>query len=148
MKPYVLYLRVLSSGLLGALLGGLIWYFFVTLSGLQSALMCALVGLIVGKAILLGRGSSFVPCASYISVVITFITLFLSEYFIDHYFFEKYNGAVSVFLPLTTIFQIVLDSLRSDPLTLLFWAVGLVAAYQIPAVSSDTDPDSIIGSVK
>jgi len=124
-------------GILGAAIGTVLWFIFVVFTGWQFGIIAILVGIIVGYAVLLGSGNNGGQKFQWISVALTFVGMFVSEYILNWYFAREYlleegYTGVSMFLPLDVIVGIVIDSLKNEPLTLLFWAIALYEAYKIP----------------
>lgn len=139
-----LYVRVILFGLLGALVGGLVWYLSVTITKWQLGIVAILVGLAVGWAVSYASRNEVAPSVAYISVLLTLIALFLSEYFIDLYFINEFLAAqgeyVPLWLPPGEMVNIVVESIKEAPLTLLFWGIALYESYKLPATKHKVQP--------
>ena len=128
----------LLAGVVAAVLATAIWYGVVAVSQYQVGLVAIAVGFIVGYGVVLGasrRGSVvLVP----ISVVLTLLALVISEYLIVAHFVGQLapeGVTIELIQPPDLIVSVVMDSVRADPLTLVFWAIALFQAFAIPARS-------------
>ena len=131
-------LGAFSLGILAVLLSALFWSFIVIKSGWQLGVVALLVGFLVGKAVSLGSAKSGQKQFQIISVVLTFIGMFVSEYIISWYFLYQYYlengyGSLHFFLGASEIVGTVIQSIISEPITLLFWAIAIWTAYTIPS---------------
>lgn len=129
----------LLAGLVAAVLASAVWYGVVAVSQYQVGLVAIAVGFIVGYGVVLGanRRGSVVLVA--ISVVLTLLALVISEYLIVAHFVGQELAAQGVTIELIQppdfIVSVVMDSVQSDPLTLVFWAIALFQAFAIPSRS-------------
>ena len=83
------YLKLILFGSIGAFAGGLIWYVLIILTGWQVGIFAILVGLVVGVMTSIGGGIVHLRSIQVISVMLTLISLFFSEYFINRLSFSK-----------------------------------------------------------
>ena len=58
-------------------------------------------------------------------------SIYLDWYFARQYLLET-GVSLSIFQPPSVVFIVVIESLKSDPLTLLFFGIALYEAYKIP----------------
>lgn len=128
----------LVAGLAAAAVASLIWYGVVAITEYQLGLVALLVGWLVGKAVMLGAGGKRGISLQLMSVGITLPAMVLGEYFIVRHFIVealKANGesGFRLFLPVADMFEVVLEGIRIEPTTLLFWALALWVAFRTPA---------------
>jgi hypothetical protein len=127
----------LLAGLGAALISGLVWYAAVAITNWQLGILAVGVGWLVAQAVMLGAGRKRGSSLQVISVAITLVTMILSEYFIVRHFVvealteEGYTDFV-LFLPLVDMVELVVEGLKADPLTLVFWAIAAYEAFILP----------------
>ncbi|MBE9507004.1 MAG: hypothetical protein IMY86_03060 [Chloroflexi bacterium] len=135
-----------SPNLMGALLFGLgaavvsslVWYGIVAITHYQLGFIAVGVGWLVGTAVRLGAGRKRGMALQITSVLITLITMAVSEYFIVRYFAmqalveEGYTG-IPLLLPADLMVQLIVEGIKSEPVTLLFWGIAAWEAFAIPA---------------
>ena len=127
----------LVGGLAGAILATGIWYGVVAATQWQVGLVAVAVGWIVGQGVAFGaqrRGSvALIP----ISVVLTLVALAVSEYLIiAHFVGQEFAAAgvpFDVLQPVGVMVEVIVESIKVEPITLAFWAIALVQAFVIPA---------------
>lgn len=124
---------------LGAGVGtSLLWYAFVVMTNYQVGLVAIAVGWLVAQAVILGAGRKRGPRVQVLSVGLTLVAMALSEYLIVRHFVvialanQGYTN-VPLLLPLDGIVTLVVEGIRNDPLSLLFWGIAVWEAYTIPA---------------
>jgi hypothetical protein len=124
-------------GLCVALLSSLIWYAVVVVTNLQLGIIAVVVGLLVGLGMLKGAGGRSSRLLQFSAVVITILAMGLSEYLIVNHLVNKSLEAEGKgrYLPLlispSGIAEYVYLGLKSDPLTLVFWAIAVYEAFKI-----------------
>ena len=124
------------AGLVAAVLATGLWYAVVVVSHYQLGIVAIVVGFLIGQGVVLGasRRGSVVLIA--ISVVLTLLALVLSEYLIVAAFVSEQlapGETIEVLQPPSFVATVVIDSVKTDPLTLAFWAIALFQAFSIPA---------------
>jgi len=130
--PNILFAPI--AGLLGATAAGLVWYYFVTLTGIQFGLVSVLMGWLVGKSIVWGSGNKRGKSLQLLSLSLTIIAIIFSEYLIlNHYFIEEFgsgygNLTLSDFLRMYGLYF----TQASGFINLLFYAIALWQAYITP----------------
>ena len=130
--PKILF--ALIAGLLGAAIAGLIWYYFVTLTGIQFGLISVLMGWLVGKSVVLGSGNKRGKPLQFLSLSLTIVAIVFSEYLIlNHYFIEEFgskygNLTLSDFLRMYRQYF----TQASGFINLLFYGIALWQAYKTP----------------
>jgi len=124
-------------GLGCALIAALVWYGVVVISNYQLGIVAVLIGWLVGQATMLGARRKRGLAVQVISVLSTAIAMLLSEYLIVRHFVvqslaeEGYTN-IPLLLPVTLIVQLIIDGIKADPMTLLFWGIALWEALKIP----------------
>ena len=127
-------LLALVAGLLGAAVAGLIWYYFVTLTGIQFGLISILMGWLVGKSVVWGSGNRRGKPLQLLSLSLTIVAIIFSEYLIlNHYFIEEFgsgygNLTLSDFLRMYGLYF----TQASGFINLLFYGIALWQAYKTP----------------
>jgi hypothetical protein len=100
-------------------------------------LAAAVLGLLVGKAVVIGSGAARGRLLQAVSVAITLLSLLVSQYFVARQVLIEVTCCNAVPVPLLILpgyaVGLVRDSLTAEPLTLVFWAVALWVAWRIPA---------------
>jgi Septum formation len=125
-------------GLAAAAVGALGWFLMVLISETQYGVIAAAVGLLVGKAVVLGSGAARSRRLQLVSMGVTLLGLIVAEYLIERHFLatfvaEEGGGPVPVLLAPGEAIALVRDGLRADPWTLVFWALALWPAWWLPA---------------
>jgi hypothetical protein len=127
----------LVAGLVAATLATIVWYAVVTISQYQLGIVAIVVGFLIGQGVLLGASRRGSPVLIGISVVLTLLALVISEYLIVVHFVNEelatQGAAIDILQPPGLMAEVVVESLKADPLTLAFWAIALFQAFTIPA---------------
>lgn len=124
------------AGLVAAVLATALWYAVVVVSHYQLGIVAIVVGFLVGQAVVLGARRRGSVALVGISVVLTLLALVISEYLIVANFVSQQlapGETIEVIQPPSFIVEIVMESVKADPLTLAFWAIALFQAVTIPA---------------
>jgi len=142
------YFSAIILGILAAIISSLIWFGLVVLTEWQVEIIAVLIGVLIGKAVLIGSGNKGGAYFQVISIILTVVSMFFSEYLISwfssyKYYLEKGIGTLHLFLPLPTIAEMVKDSLYNNPLTLVFFGIAIWEAYKIP-ISMKKEPEKVI----
>ena len=139
------------GGAIGAVLATAIWYGVVTVTHWQIGFVAVAVGFVVAQGVVFGAGRHPSILLVPVSLAFTFVALVVSEYFIARFLINEglaeiqsllgtagYEGMEMDYAAFLAWFQsatpvdVVRDSLESDPLTLLFWAIAGWEAFVIP----------------
>ncbi len=122
------------AGLGAAAIGALVWYGVVAITNYQLGIIAAGIGWLVGMAVVFGSGRKRGIALQAISVIITVVALIISEYLILHHLIveEGYSG-LPLLLPLGLMFELVVEGIKADLLTLVFWGIAILAAAATPA---------------
>ena len=134
-------------GLGAAIISCIVWFIAVSLTHWQIGIIAVAVGFFVGKATIYGAGYKSSVKIQAIAIILTLLTMLVSQYFISIYFLNQeiknYNGKsfYSYFDSPSLMGYIVYDSLKSDLLTLVFWAIALYEAYTLTKAMT---PDNLI----
>ena len=128
----------LAFGLGAATLSALLWYGIVVLTNYQLGIVAIAVGWLVAQAVMRGAGSKRGPRLQALSVACTLVAMVLSEYLIVHHFAaqsmaQRGYESIPLFLPAETMVLFVVEGLKGDPLTLLFWGIAVWQAFTLPA---------------
>lgn len=124
-------------GLGFSLLSAVLWFAVVILTGFQFGIVAIGVGYLVGYGVYQGSHHRMNLSIRIISMVLALISLVIAEFLIANHFIykslvEDYAYAGSYFLAAGPVFSIMLQGLIEDPLTFLFWAIALYAAFRGP----------------
>ena len=130
-------------GLAAAAAGAIGWFLMVLVTDTQYGVVAVAVGLLVGKAVVIGSGAAYSRRLQLVSVGITLAGLIASEYLIGRHFLaavvaEDGGGSVPVLLDPGDAIALVRDSIAADWWTLGFWALALWPAWRIPAPRTGT----------
>ena len=119
-------------GLGAAVVAGLVWYFFVTLTGWQIGIISILMGWVVGQGVVWGAGHKRGIPLQWVSVLLTLVAIFLSEYLIFNHFFHE-AGLVGN-LPIDKFFEVygAYFSEGAGFLDILLFGIALWQAYVTP----------------
>jgi hypothetical protein len=127
----------LLAGIVAAVVASALWYGVVVVTNYQVGIVAIAVGFIVGQGVVLGARRRGNVALVAISVVLTFLALAISEYLVVMHFFEQEflvpGESLDRIQPIGLVVEIITESLKSDPLTLLFWGIALFQAFVIPA---------------
>ena len=127
-------LLAIIAGMLGAVVAGLIWYYCVTLTGVQFGLISILMGWLVGKSVVWGSGNKRGKHLQLLSLSLTIVAIIFSEYLIlNHYFIEEFgnrygNLTLSDFLRMYGLYF----TEASGFFNILFYGIALWQAYRTP----------------
>ena len=127
-----------AAGIVGAIIGGIAWYFIVIATGKEIGYISIGLGYLVGTGVYLGSGKKRGHTLQIISALITIITIFVTEKFIFDYFINqyiqanisKYPDMVGHSISASFVDPDFLNSLVS-PIGLLIYAIGIYFAYKI-----------------
>jgi len=133
--------NLIQAALLGglaAVIAGYSWFWIVQASQWQCGYFSIGVGFLVGYAVHWGSGRKRGPSLQMMSAVLTFITLYVSNYFIVLQSLKNYYATHSSVLfaggelaYVSPFHPVILRSVFS-PIGLVIWGIGIYFAYQIP----------------
>jgi hypothetical protein len=126
----------LLAGIVAAVLATAMWYAVVVVSHYQLGIVAIVVGFLVGQAVVLGAGRRGSVVLVGTSVVLTLLALVISEYLIIANFVSQQlapGEMIEVIQPPAFVLEVVIESVKTEPLTLAFWAIALFQAFAIPA---------------
>jgi tetratricopeptide (TPR) repeat protein len=130
-------LGALGLGFGAAIISALVWYLFVILTHYQLGFIAVGVGFLIGLAVILGSGGKRGIILQLISAAITLLTMGVSEYLIVRHFAvqalaeEGYTN-IPLILPVELALSVIVEGIKSNPLTLLFWGIAVWEAFAIP----------------
>jgi hypothetical protein len=127
-------LGAIIVGLLGAIVGGIIWYYVTILTGWRIGFAAIGVGLLVGNGVVYGAGQKRAWKLQLIAMILALLGLLIGKYLImQHYYSEAgWEG----WMPLGLFFRTYFDSLSSGfngILDLFFMALAMWYAYRVPS---------------
>jgi hypothetical protein len=122
-------------GLIVAIVSSILWYEFVVLTTYKLGIISILVGFVSGYGVLKGAGGKTNRKLQIVGAVVALIGMVLSEYMIANHFVNVVlGGEGGRYVPFIADPQIMLDilteSLKGDPLMLLYWAVAVYLVYR------------------
>jgi hypothetical protein len=127
-------------GLIAAAASALIWYGVVVVTDYQLGILALGVGWVVAQAVMFGAGRKRGMPLQVASVLITLLAMVVSQYLIVRQILSQTwlaEGVIPeplpVVMPLDSVIFLVIESLKADPMTLLFWAIALIEAFVLPA---------------
>jgi hypothetical protein len=126
----------LLAGTVAAVLATALWYAVVVISHYQLGIVAIVVGFLVGQAVVLGASKRGSVALVGISVLLTLVALFVSEYLIVANFVSQQlapGETIELIQSPAIMVEVVVESVKADPLTLAFWAIALFQAFTIPA---------------
>jgi len=128
----------LILGLGAAAISSVLWYAVVVLTNYQLGIGAIAVGWLVAQAVMRGSGGKRGPHLQGLSVAGTVLAIAVSEYLIVHHFTaqalaQRGYANLPLLLPFETMVRLVVEGLKGDPMSLLFWAIALWEAYTLPA---------------
>jgi hypothetical protein len=120
------------AGLLGAVVAGIIWYYFVIITGWQFGLVSVLMGWLTGKSVIWGSGNKRGQSLQFISLALTVLAIIFSEYLIFNHYFVKEFGVGN--LTIGDFFTVYRYYFTHDTgfLDILFFGIALWQAYKTP----------------
>ena len=130
-------IRALLLGLGAAAISSVVWYGIVVVTQYQLGFIALGVGWLVGQAVVLGAGRQRGLRLQILSVAIALIAMIISEYLIVRHFVARALAAdgyadVPLLLPANAMLGLIVESVKEDPLTLLFWGIAAWEAFIIP----------------
>ena len=123
----------LLLGLCAALASAMSWYLVSINIQAQFGILAVGVGWLVAQAVMFGAGRKRGQALQIISLVIALLAMVLSRYLVLREYAMRELGDLPLFLPLDTMAYLLFDSLKTNPLTLLFWAIAMWEAFILPA---------------
>jgi len=129
--------NALLLGLGAAALSSVVWYGAVVVTNLQLGIIAVGVGWLVAQAVMLGAGRKRGASLQGLSIAITVLAMAFSQYLIVRHFAVQslarrgYTN-IPLLLPFDLMVGLIVESIRNDPLTLLFWAIAVWEAYKLP----------------
>lgn len=131
------YTGALLGGLVGGLVGSIAWWGFTVVSGWEVGLIAILIGVAVGKGIVIASGGKRAQTLQIMAVVITAVSYFLAKYWTTRTLVlrEDASGVAAKFFPVipSPAKLIEVTQLTFEAFTLLFLAIALWQAWKITA---------------
>lgn len=128
----------LFLGLGAAVASCLVWYAIVVLTNCEVGIIAIAVGWLIGQAIVVGAGRKRGVPLQVLGVLIAVIAMAFAECLIVRHFLveamaeEGQQVEIPYLLPLGETLTLIGAGLRSNPLTLLFWAIAVWEALAVP----------------
>lgn len=123
-------LLALVAGVIGAAVGGIIWYLITVFTGWQIGIIAILVGWLAGRGAILGAGNKRGSSLQILSIIITIFVMLASEYFIFNHFFNEAGFSGS--LPIDGFLRVYKDYIFSFEgiITLVFYGIAIWQAFR------------------
>ena len=124
-------------GFLAGLVSALVWFGVVVVTEYQLGIVAVGVGWLVAQAVMFGSGKRRGGALPWISLVITALAMLLAEYLIVRHYLVQYLAEegmqdVPLLLPVHLSASLVFESIKSEPLTVVFWVIALIEAAGLP----------------
>lgn len=131
------YPKALVGGLLGGVIGILAWWGVTVLTGRSFGIVAIVIGIAVGKGILLLSNNKRSRNLQIMSIAVSFLSFLYATYlvnrtFIIRAFVEQGEEIVLPYLPNPALFAGVLQA-GFDFFDLIFLAIVIYEAWKIPA---------------
>lgn len=131
------YPKALVGGLLGGVIGILVWWGVTAMTGWSIGIVAVVIGVAVGKGILLLSNNKRSRNLQIMSLAVSFLSFLYATYlvnrtFIIRAFAEQGEGVVLPYLPTPALFAGVLQA-GFSPFDLVFLAIVIYEAWKIPA---------------
>lgn len=126
----------IAAGIVAAIAATAAWYFIVALSGWQIGLLAVGVGLVVGLAMRWAAGGVGGLSLQIPAVVLTLLSMFVAEFYVarkfigDFFVSQGETEPLALFIPVSDMVSLVVETVKEDPVTLLFWVIAVVAAWR------------------
>ena len=123
-------------GAVVAIVVGAVWYLVVTMGNIQIGFLAIGIGFAIGIAMRWAAGPGESRALQVAALLLTLVTMFFAEFFIARTFIGEAfvaqgdSSPLRLFLAPADMFSVVAESIRLDPLTLLFWLIALSGAYR------------------
>jgi len=134
-------INLLGAFLLGigaAAISCMVWYGIVVVTQWQVGYVAVAVGWLVANGVIYGAGRKRGMALQLLSVMITLLAMVASEYLIVRHYLVEYlveQGATDLpmLYSIDLMLELIVESIKADPLTLLFWGIAGWEAFAIPA---------------
>ncbi len=127
----------LFAGIVATAVASALWYGVVVATNYQVGLIAIAVGFVVGQGVALGARRRGHVVLVAISVALTLLGLAISEYLIAMHFIIPALAAegidIELLQPPDLMVELLIESVKAEPMTLLFWGIALFQAFAIPA---------------
>jgi len=127
----------IGLGALAGVVSAAVWYGVVATTNYQLGIVAIAVGWLVSRAVMIGAGGKRGHSLQAIAMVCIVLTMALSEYLIVRHFvmleLAREGKTLPLLLPIGLMATAVIEGVKADPLTLLFWAIALYEGYRLPA---------------
>jgi hypothetical protein len=126
------------GGIIGAVIGSLIWYFITTNTGQEIGYISLGLGYLVGFGVYLGSGKKRGLNLQILSAFIAILAIFITEKFIFDYFVNSYITQHLTDYPMLSTHRYVFVSFLDpdflqqfiSPIGLLIYAIGIYIAFK------------------
>ncbi len=129
------YSLALVGGLAGGALGAGAWWGFTVLTEVAFGLIAILIGIAVGKGVVLATGGKRARNLQFLSVGISIVSFFCATYLVTRTFIERAYAEQGLTLPLLPDAQTFFDVVRAGfgIMDVVFLAIVVYQAWKIPA---------------
>lgn len=131
------YLGAVGGGVIGGMLAALVWWGFVVLTNIQFGLVAVIIGVAVGKGVVILSGNKKAQSLQLISVGLSIVSYAMATYWVSRTFANRYfveqgmNISWPMFPPLDFFFEVVISG--SELFDLIFLGIVVFQAWKIPA---------------
>ena len=131
------YSRAVGGGLLGAALGVLVWWGFTVVTGISFGLVAIVIGIAVGKGVVMMSGNKRSRELQITSAVIAILGFVYASYLVNRTFVqralaEQGQGGILPWIPTPGLLLNVLQ-LGFSFMDVVFLAIVVYEAWKIPA---------------
>ena len=131
------YSRAVAGGLLGAALGVLVWWGFTVVTGISFGLVAIVIGIAVGKGVVMMSGNKRSRELQITSAVIAILGFVYASYLVNRTFVqralaEQGQGGILPWIPSPELLLNVLQ-LGFSFMDVVFLAIVVYEAWKIPA---------------
>lgn len=143
-------IRASLLSLIGAAIGGTVWLLIAIAADLERAIPALLVGILAGAATRLEPFNRGRPAQTF-SVLVTLLVMIIVQYFVARHAVvgdlvdAGQSRSVPLLLSFEGMWRVTFGWLRVYPVDLISWAVGLGAAFLLPAGVGAGSADFVSG---
>ncbi|WP_440116447.1 hypothetical protein [Paenibacillus sp. QZ-Y1] len=131
------------GGLIAAIVGGIVWAAIAAMTEYEVGLIAILIGALTGYAVVLFSNKRIATVHKIIAVIFALIGILLGKYLTVVYFASELFGDVGVMGlvfdgEMISAFVETFTDYFSEPVDLLFIALAIISAWQIPGRMAKT----------
>ncbi len=135
------YVNAVAGGLGGGVVGALVWWGFTVLTHVSFGLVAVVIGVLVGKGVVMATGGKRTPALQAISVAIAAVAFFYATFLVNRSFILKsvaeqtglHDAGIAIpFVPSPSLMLTVVKA-GFQFFDLVFLAIALYEAWKIPS---------------